>query len=252
MIMAPQGGKKLTQEERIAALLKKAETTTPEEAELLTAKAEELMLKYGIDKAMLNARTTGDKERIEKLHIPLSGIYAKAYMRMMSMIARAYGDDIDTYYTPWKNNITLTIVGFETDVAQLKVLLTSLQLQAVVALNTWSKNRQLSYKPTAMEKFKDRRTFIESFGVGAASRIRRARASAVKEAESSTPGAELVLRDRALAIKEFMAQNVGKLKTVKNREKPGAYAASDAGYDAGRNANTGDRQVGVGRRAIDA
>lgn len=247
--MAPQGGKKLTTEEKIAALLKKAETTTPEEAELLTAKATELMKKYGIDRALLNARTTGDKERIEKLHIPFSGIYAKAYMRMMSTIAKSYGDDIDTYYTQWRNDITLTIVGFETDVAQLKVLLTSLQLQGVVALNAWWKTRD-TFGYTAMEKFKDRRTFIESFGAGAASRIYRTRASVVKEAESSTPGAELVLRDRALAVKDFMNENVGKLKTVKNREKAGGYGASIAGYDAGKNANTGDRQVSAGRRAI--
>lgn len=241
---------KMTQEERIAALLKKAETTTPEEAELLTAKAEELMLKYGIDRALLNARSTGDKERIEKLHIPFKGIYAKAYMRMTALIAKAYGDDVETYYSQWDKDITLTIVGFETDVAQLKVLLASLQLQAVVALNAWWKGRNLAYTPTAMEKFKDRRTFIQWFGQGAASRIRKARSAAVKEAESTTPGTELVLRDRALAIKDFMQQNVGKLKTVKNREKQGGYGASDAGYQAGKNANTGDRQVSAGRRAI--
>jgi hypothetical protein len=249
--VATTGGKKLTKEELIAQLLKKAETTTPGEAELLTAKATELMQKYGIDRALFNARTTGDKERIQTLQIPFSGIYAKAYMRMMSTIARAYGDDIDTYYSQWKNDITLTIVGFETDVAQLKVLLTSLQLQSVVALNAWWSERD-TFRYTAMEKFKDRRTFIQSFGEGAASRLYKARASAVKEAEKTTPGTEIVLRDRALAIKDFMKSNVGDLKTVKNREKSGGYGASSAGYNAGRNANTGDRQVSAGRRAIEA
>jgi hypothetical protein len=249
--VTPQGAKKLTNEEKIAALLRKAETTTPGEAELLTAKAEELMLKYGIDRALLNARTTGDKERIQTLRIPFSGIYSKAYMRMMSVIAKSYGDDIDTYYSQWKNDITLTIVGFESDISQLKILLTSLQLQVVVALNTWWNERD-TFRYTAMEKFKDRRTFIQSFGQGAASRIARARVSAVKEAEKTTPGAEIVLRDRALAIKDFMKANVGDLKSVKNREKSGGYGASSAGYQAGKNANTGDRQVNAGRRAIEA
>lgn len=243
----------MTTEEKIAALLKKAETTTPGEAELLTAKAEELMLKYGIDKAMLNSRTTGDKERVEKLHIPFKGIYAMSYMRMMSSIAIAYGGDggIETYFTQWKNDVTLTVVGFESDVAQLKVLLASLQLQGVVALNTWAKEG-ISDFMTPMQKFKARRTFIQSFGQGAASRIRKSRSSAVKEAESTTPGAEIVLRDRALAVKDFMTMNVGKLKSVKNREKSGGYSASSAGYKAGQNANTGDRQVNAGHRAIEA
>lgn len=251
--MAVNGAGKLTTEERIAALLKKAETTTPEEAELLTAKAVQLMQKYGIDRAMLNSRTTGDKERIEKLHIPFKGIYAMAYMRMMSTIARAYGGDsgIETYFNQWKNDVTLTIVGFESDVTQLKVLLTSLQLQAVVALNTWAKGEDgITDRMKPMQKYKARRTFIQSFGLGAAARIRKSRASAVKEAESTTPGTEIVLRDRALAVKDFMDKNVGKLKSVKNREKSGGYAASSAGYQAGQNANTGDRQVSVGRRAI--
>lgn len=252
-----RAGAKLTNEERIALLLKKAETTTPGEAELLTAKAVELMQKYGIDQAMLNARTTGDKERIEMLKIPLRGIYAMGYMSMMSAIARAYGNGaVKTYYTQWKqSDITLTITGFESDVAQLKILLASLQLQVVVATDTWWKSdenapaRELS---TPMEKFKARRTFIKSFGNGAAERISRARRTLVKEAETTTPGTEVVLRDRAKAVEEFLAAKVPNLKTTRSREKSGGFSASSAGYRAGQNANTGDRQVSAGRRAIEA
>lgn len=265
--MATPAGAKLTTEERIQKLLQKAETTTPAEAEALTAKAEELMLKYGIDRAIINSRSTGEKERIERLHIPLKGIYAMAYESMMSSIVWAYGGgEIKSYYTQWKqSDVTLTIVGFENDVAQLKVLLASLQLQAVVALETWWKSPQrsddgitfLTNAPNTlvkkpMEKFKARRQFIKSFGFGASERIRKARHTAVKEAEATTPGAEVVLRDRAVAVEEFLTANVPGLKTVKNREKPGGFGAGQAGYRAGQNANTGDRQVGAGRRAIEA
>lgn len=247
--MAVKGGGKLTKEELIAQLLKKAETTTPEEAEALTAKAAMLMQKYSIDRAMLNARTTGEKERIERVKIPFKGIYAMAYMSMMSSIARAYDPSIQTYYDQWKqSDVTLTIVGFESDVQQLKVLLTSLQLQAVVALGAWWKTIDVPAKP--MEKFKARRTFLKSFGWGAASRIGRARAGMVKEAEAATPGTGIVLRDRALAVKEFLDTQVPGLKSVKDRTKPGGFGASAAGVQAGRNANTGDRQVDAGQRAI--
>lgn len=254
--MATQGGKKLTTEEKIAALLKKAETTTPAEAELLTAKAEELMLKYGIDRAMLNARTTGDKEWIEKLTIPLKGIYAKGYMDMMYSIALAYGNGIHVHYVQWRQSeVDLVITGFESDVAQLKVLLASLQLQAVVALDVWWRSPKYDtateminntldrMSAKAMDKFKARRQFIKSFGKGAAARIRATRERTVQDAESATPGTALVLRDRALAVDEFVKQNVGKLKTAKSREKSGGYNASLAGYAAGKSANTGDKQV---------
>lgn len=250
--MAATAGRKLTKEELIAQLLKKAETTTPEEAEALTAKAAELMQKYGIDQMMLAARGTDVKERIEKLHIPLKGIYAMAYMHMLSAIAKAYGgENVRTYYTPMKqSDVTLTIVGFESDVSSLKVLLTSLQLQAVVALTTWWKTiDSVGLKP--MQKFKERRTFLKSFGYGASERLRKSRASVVQDAEKATPGTELVLRSRALAVKEFMDANVGGLKSVKSREKSGSHNASYAGIEAGRNANTGESQVGAGRRAIE-
>ena len=261
--MAPQGGKKLSTAERIEKLLRKAETTTPEEAEALTQKAVELMQKYGVTQAMLNARQTGDKERIEMLHIPLKGIYAMAYESMMTAIARAYGN-VSTYYTQYKqSNVVLTITGFESDVSQLKILLASLQLQVVVALDAWWKSPEYEtagemitrtldrMSATPMEKFKARRTFIKSFGVGAAERIRRARHHVVQEAEKSTPGTELVLRDRAKAVEDFLKAKVPGLKTVKKREKSGGYGASRAGYEAGQNANTGDKQVG-NKRALNA
>lgn len=249
--MATNGAGKLSHEEKIEKLLKKAETTTPEEAEALTQKAVELMQKYGVTQAMLNARRTGDKERIEMLHIPLKGIYAMAYESMMTSIAQAYGD-VQTFYTQYKqSDVVLTITGFESDVSQLKVLLTSLQLQAVVALSAWVESGGLAFSATAMEKFKARRTFIKAFGAGAAERIRRARRTVVQEAEKETPGTELVLRDRATAVEEFLKAKVPGLKTVKKREKSGGYGASRAGYQAGQNANTGDKQVG-NRRALNA
>jgi hypothetical protein len=252
--MSDKAGAKLTQEERIAKLLQKAETTTPEEAELLTAKAVELMQKYGVTQAMLNARRTGDKERIELLQIPLKGIYAMAYESMLTSIARAYGN-VQTFYTQWKqSDVTLTITGFESDVAQLKVLLTSLQLQVVVATDSWWKSADNEYTRTSakpMEKFKARRQFIKSFGFGAAERIRKARHHVVAEAEKSTPGTELVLRNRAQAVDEFVTAKFPGLKTVKRREKPGSFGAGQAGYKAGQNANTGDKQVS-NQRALNA
>lgn len=250
--MATNGAGKLTNEEKIAKLLQKAETTTPEEAEALTQKAVELMQKYGITQAMLNARRTGDQERIEMVQIPLKGIYAMAYMSMMDAIANAYSD-VKTYYTQWKqSDVVLTITGFESDVAQLKILLASLQLQVVVALDAWWKSdERVRASATAMDKFKARRTFIKAFGNGAAERIRRARRSVVREAEKETPGTEIVLRSRAQAVEEFLAAHGPKLKISKRREKHGGYDASNAGYTAGKNANTGDKQVS-NQRALNA
>lgn len=238
----------------IQKLLLKAESTTPEEAEALTAKAAELMLRYNVDQALLNARSTSVKERIEQVNVPLSGIYAKAYMAMMNTIAHAYGDDVRTFFTPYgKSKIVFTIVGFESTVGQLKVLLASLQLQSVVALDTWwrAPDNVAAVLASPMEKFKARRTFLKAFGEGAASRIRVTRRDVVRDVTSSTPGAELVLRDRKTAVDQFMDEKYSDLKKSKAREKAGGFGASGAGYRAGKNANTGDKQVS-NQRALNA
>jgi len=230
-------------EDRIAKLLAKAEKTTPEEAEALTEAAERMMLKYGIEQAVINAKRAGKShtsdERMMKVEIIYTGVYRKAVFIAMADIADAF-KTTKTIDASTKDEAILWIVGYESDVEQMKVLVTSLQLQLMSALSTWWKTYDAA-NHTAMQKFKARRTFILGFGRGAATRIAESRRVIIADTKSSEPGTELVLRDRRQLVDDWAnAQfNLTPGKSVKM--SGGGWAASQAGYAAGKNANTGER-----------
>lgn len=229
-------------EGKIAKLLAKAEKTTPAEAEALTEHAEKLMLKYGIEQAVINAKRAGKShtsdERMMKVSIEYTGVYAKAVFLAMAGIADAF-KTVKTIDASSGKIATLWIVGYESDVEQMKVLITSMQLQLMSALSTWWRTYDATGY-TAMEKFKARRTFILGFGRGAAVRISESRRVIIAETTAGEPGTDLVLRDRRQLVDDWAdAQfNLTSGKSVKMSS--GGYAASQAGYTAGKNANTGE------------
>lgn len=229
-------------EDRIAKLLAKAEKTTPEEAEALTEHAERLMLKYGIEQAVINAKRAGKNhtsdEKMMRVIIPYTGVYRMAVLIAMANIVDAFST-VKTVHGPDEKIDYLWLVGYESDVQQMKVLITSLQLQLVSALSAWWRTFD-STGFTAMQKFKARRQFIMSFGQGAAYRIRTARQAIITETESGEPGTALVLRDRKKIVDDW-AEAQFNLTAGKNvRMKGGSHAAREAGYQAGKSANTGE------------
>lgn len=238
---------------KIAALLAKAESTTPEEAEALTAKAEELMIKYGIDQAMIDARRiAGAKpEEIVTEKIHFTGIFAQAFVMMGHSAATGLGT-IRTLQS--KNNVqyidgkrvkseVLYLIGFESDVAQAKLLIASLQMQAIVALNTWWGSNWQHATLTGMEKFKARRQFIISFGYGVHDRLTEMYARVTKEANDAAPGTDLVLVDRKKAV-DIYTQDKYHPVASRGRGLDGGITGGAAGRAAGRNANVGGKAVG--------
>lgn len=230
-------------EAKIAALLAKAESTTPEEAAALTEHAEKLMLKYSIDQAVINARRAGKShsvnEKMMRVMISFTGVYRKAMdlalytaLREFKTVQLIGGGD--TY------NVTyLWIAGYESDVEQMKVLAASLQVQCIAALSTWWKSVN-TVGWTAMQKFKARRQFILSFGDGAGHRIARSRRNAVAESSAGEPGTELALVDRNSAM-EAWVNSVFNLKPGKAvKMAGGGGGSSTAGWTAGTQANTGE------------
>src|SRR5688572_5573226 len=81
--LTTEGRKTMTEDtiiDKITKLLAKAESTTPEEAEALTAKATELMMRWSIDEAVIEARRVGagKVDQVVEKKIWVSGIYWKA------------------------------------------------------------------------------------------------------------------------------------------------------------------------------
>lgn len=246
--------------DKIAALLLKAESTTPEEAEALTAKAEEMMIKYGIEQAVIDARRGAGqkKEEIVTRKIFFAGVYAQGQMMMGHSVAMAFGS-IRTMRTAnvrrfnedtkkYEKGEQLWLIGFESDVSQCELLIASLQLQCIVALDRWWKTEGKRGYYTAMEKFTERRSFIMSFGSGAGERIKETRRKVVAEETAKGTGTDLVLVNRKAAVDAFMDQAHPNLRSGRGVNR--GYAGSTAGRAAGRNANVGGNAVGGGRKGL--
>lgn len=233
-------------EDRIAKLLAKAEKTTPEEAIALTEAAERMMLKYGIEQAIIMAKRAGKThdadEKMLRVIIPYTGVYAKAMRMAMISAVHAFNtvkivvDDDKGAKTEY-----LWLLGYESDVKQMQVLVTSLQLQCISALSTWWKTMsERTTNWTAMEKFKARRTFIVAFGDGAATRIERSRRSVIEESKSSgEAGTELAIRDRRSDVDTWVDSQFDLTSGKRTRMSLGS-AGYGAGHKAGTNANTGE------------
>ncbi|MCG8926627.1 DUF2786 domain-containing protein [Lentzea sp. CC55] len=230
---------------KIAGLLAKAESTTPEEAEALTAHAERLMQKYRIDRAMLAARGGRQAEEpIEERHIIFTGTYGRSLLRMGISIARAYGN-LTVLQLKGKDS-TLILWGYRSDVEQAELLVRSLHMQAISAMSTWWRDL---YKPSwwgTAEKTAQRKSFLVGFGLGAAQRMGRSQQEALQAAES---GAELVLLDRAKRVELHVHRTikVGKSRRVKTQV---TAEGLQAGRQAGEQADVGEKRIERERRAL--
>lgn len=245
--MATSTDKQRKVEELIAQLLAKAESTTPEEAEALTEHAERLMIKHMIDQSVIDARRAkagNDSEKIitvvrdyrgnlagENQHIGISVIRGMGTVKPMVSVSPKY--------------FHLHVVGFESDVKQACLLMDSLEIQAVVAMRAWWKEHKEEHAwMTPYNQEKARRSFVHGFGTGAGARMKANRATIIEQAGTGT---ELVLVDRTKQV----ADAVAAMSTGKARGRSGGFAhANSQGYAAGQQANTGERGVGAGRKAL--
>lgn len=235
--------------ERIAQLLAKAESTTPAEAEALTEAAEKLMVKYMIDQSVIDARRAKAGEASEKIvevRMEFTGAYRPELVHLAWSVTQGLGNLRGMQYTGGSGGKVYSywIVGFESDVAQAKLLIESLQLQAAVAVRDWWKaNKGEYWWQSAYEQEKARRSFVHGFASGAGRRIRENRQQAVQEVSKGT---ELVLVDRKVKVDAYMDEK--RLRQGRARTATGFDSAAGQGYIAGQNANTGERSIGHTKR----
>ncbi|MDQ0762875.1 DUF2786 domain-containing protein [Streptomyces canus] len=115
---------------RIRALLAKAEATGyPEEAEALTAKAQELMARHSVDEALLDAHAP-TKDAPGACRIGVEPPYEQAKAVLLDAVATA-----NHCRAVWNEPFAFsTVVGFEGDLAAVELLYTSLLVQAQSAM----------------------------------------------------------------------------------------------------------------------
>lgn len=246
--------------DKIQKLLRKAESTTPEEAEALFEKAQQLMARWAIDEAML-ARAGGDEkpDEIIEHRMVIGGIYHQAFWQLASIVGQNnHLRILKGRPATWSNEKGSVIywVGYSRDVNRAEMLFASLQLQATSALKTWYADWKVehSFLPS-MEQFKARRTFIFGFADGAGSIMtraaRHARDAVKAESTDSGTGMELALRDKATSVNDWIDRRYGRLRASRSRGvDSGGGGSYGSGRSAGQRADVGNPGVGGSRKAI--
>ena len=233
--MNPEASSKLL--DRVRKLLAKAEdeSVTPPEAQALTAKAAELMAKYGIDRALLAAErpeTDQPANRMIDIHNPwgrvkahlLSGL-ASALRCQAIMLTNASG-------------LKVHLFGYQSDLERADLLYTSVLIQmwhglAGAQVPSWSRSARAW-----------RRSWLLGFATAVISRVRAAEHAAACQATAPAAAAgsktALVLADRALVIRRNVEQAYPVTRTAKVTYSGSGYGD---GYAKGQRADIGTSRL---------
>ena len=160
---------------RIRALLAKAEATEfAEEAEALSARAQELMAKYSIDHALLAAES-GQAEAPGGRRIAVDNPYEAPKATLLQTVALA-----NRCRVVWSKEIGLvTVIGFPADIDAVELLFTSLLVQANTAMLR-AGAKQDAYGRSRTRAF--RTSFLVSYAIRIGERLSAAADSAEADA----------------------------------------------------------------------
>jgi hypothetical protein len=203
---------------KVRALLAKAESTDFDgEAEALSAKAQQLMSRYALDRAMLDHRR-GARQQATLCRIWLDNPYVNAKAMLVDAVASA-----NRCRTVLDNRFgSMTIVGDQGDLRVVELLATSLLLQGARAM--------LSSGPQPSRGAVSRtRSYRQAFLVAYASRIGERLRAAHEATVSDLEASRLlpVLSSRSRAVDELMEKTFPRL--VQRR----VSVSNAAGWGAG-------------------
>ncbi|WP_069887336.1 DUF2786 domain-containing protein, partial [Streptomyces luteocolor] len=179
---------------RIRALLAKAEATGyPEEAEALTAKAQELMARHSLDEALLAARTHA-KDTPAACRIGVDAPYETAKAILLDAVATA-----NRCRAVWNEAYGFsTVVGFESDLEAVELLHTSLLVQGTAAMTRAEAAQRAGGR-------KRTKTFRQAFLMAYAHRIGGRLAETADHATKEATQGEGAARDGAADLLPVLA-----------------------------------------------
>jgi len=229
--------------DRVRKLLAKAEAdgVTAAEAQALTAKAAELMAKYGIDRALLAARqpeTDKPGDRIVEIYNP----WARVQAHLLCGLAAALR--CQCILLPSRAGQRVHMFGYASDLERADVLYTSVLIQM------WHGLAAAGVPAGASSVRAWRRSWLLGFATAVIARVRAAEQGAERSAGTAQAGggsssAALVLADRALVIRRHVARAYPVTRTARVTYSGNGYGD---GYAQGKRADIGAGRVG-GRRA---
>ena len=189
--------------DRVRKLLAKAEAegVTPPEAEALTAKAAELMARYGIDRARL-AATRPDTDRPGSRIIDISNPWAQVRSHLLAGLAGAMRCQCVLLSTNGPGT-RIHVFGYASDLERADILYTSLLLQMAHGLTA-------AVVPDGVRSARAwRRSWLLGFVTAVITRVKSAEERAATSVEGETypgPSTALVLADRAVVIRRQLEE----------------------------------------------
>ncbi len=221
---------------RVRKLLAKAEAegVTPAEAEALTAKAAELMAKYGIDRAVLAAqRPETDRPADRKLDV--DNPWARVQAHLLCGLAAALRCQCVILPRPEPGS-RIHIFGFASDIERADVLYTSLLVQmwqGLAAAQAPGRNTRAW-----------RRSWLLGFTSAVVARVRAAEQQATTTATAATAmdgrRTALVLADRRQVITRHLAHAYPVTRKSRVTYSGSGYGA---GYTQGQQADIGTTRL---------
>ncbi|MFG3162508.1 DUF2786 domain-containing protein [Streptomyces sp. NPDC048232] len=219
---------------RIRALLAKAEATGyPEEAEALSAKAQELMARHSVDEALLSAHAPSP-DAPGACRIGVEAPYEQAKAVLLDAVA-----DANHCRAVWNEPLGFsTVVGFEADLEAVELLYTSLLVQAEAAMS----KAEAAQRAGGRKRTKTfRQSFLAAYAHRAGTRLRAAAEAVAAEAGSAGDVDLLpVLASRDVAVTDRLERMFPETTTTRLRG-----AGDAAGWTEGTRAAD---HAEVGRR----
>ena len=222
--------------DRVRKLLAKAEDEgcAPAEAEALTAKAAELMARYGIDRALLGALHPETDRPADRVFI-LANPWGDVKRHLLAGLAMALR--CQCVQTRSEQGTRLHVFGYTSDLERADILFTSLLVQMARAL------AQQAVPGYGGEARAWRRSWMLGYAAAVVARVRAAEEAAAASAgaagaEGAAHGqsAALVLADRSLVVRRRVANAYPRLRKARVTYSGGGYGD---GYREGQKADIG-------------
>ncbi len=223
--------------DRVRKLLAKAEdeSVTPPEAQALTAKAAELMAKYGIDRALLAAARPETDQPANRM-IDVDNPWGRVKAHLLSGLGSALR--CQAIMLNSSSGTKVHLFGYQSDLERADLLYTSVLIQmwhglAGAQVPAWSRSARAW-----------RRSWLLGFATAVISRVRAAEHAAACQATApaAASGAEtaLVLADRTLVIRRNVEQAYPVTRTAKVTYSGSGYRD---GYAKGQRADIGTSRL---------
>ena len=228
--------------DRVRKLLAKAEAegVTVEEAQALTAKAAELMAKYGIDRALL-AATRPETDKPDNRIVEIYNPWARVQAHLLCGLAAALR--CQCILLPASEGQRVHVFGYASDIERADVLYTSVLVQMWHGLV----GAQVPARADNVRAW--RRSWLLGYTAAVIARVRAAeqhaeQAATAAEADGASSRAALVLADRSMVIRHTVARAYPVTRTARVTYTGSGYGA---GYAQGKRADLGTGRVGPRR-----